>query len=138
MRYTDEGPISELCKWSVDLAKLPLFQKHSRQHRGGFFTEFELGLELDSAGETNYSRCRLHSLRVVFSEVRGVLLQDGKEVSRVVFDFFQVCLYHPLETYVLGLTSLSCSDSFDDYAFSDYETTDMRFYYLYPLDVLHS
>ena len=97
MRYTDQGPMSELCKWSVDLAQLPLFQKHSREHRGGFFTEFELGLELDSAGETTNRNRRSYPLTVTFLEVRGVLLQDGKEVSRVVFDFFQVCLVDRLE-----------------------------------------
>ncbi|KAG8908847.1 hypothetical protein FRB99_003086 [Tulasnella sp. 403] len=52
MRYTDEGPMSELCKWSVDLGMLPSFQMHaSMPHPKGFYTEFELGLELDSAGE---------------------------------------------------------------------------------------
>ncbi|KAG8931511.1 hypothetical protein FRC02_002636 [Tulasnella sp. 418] len=72
MRYTDEGPTTELCKWSVDLGMLPSFQHHaSLPHPNGFYTEFELGLELDSA------------------EVRGVLLHNGEEVSRVVFDFFQ-------------------------------------------------
>ncbi|KAG8989997.1 hypothetical protein FRB93_003373 [Tulasnella sp. JGI-2019a] len=73
MRYTDEGPVSELCKWSVDLGLLPSFQHHAVHggNRQGFYTEFELGLELDSA------------------EVRGVLLHQGDEVSRVVFDFFQ-------------------------------------------------
>jgi len=72
MRYTDEGAIDELCKWSVDLGMLPSFQMHAQMnHPKGFYTEFELGLELDSA------------------EVRGVLLHGGEEVSRVVFDFFQ-------------------------------------------------
>ncbi|KAG8887888.1 hypothetical protein FRB98_008783 [Tulasnella sp. 332] len=79
MRYTDEGPVSELCKWSVDLGLLPSFQHHAAVlpqggNGQGFYTEFELGLELDSA------------------EVRGVLLHQGDEVSRVVFDFFQVSI----------------------------------------------
>ena len=52
MRYTDEGPTEELCKWSVDLGMLPSFQMHTHMHHpNGFYTEFELGLELDSAGE---------------------------------------------------------------------------------------
>ncbi|KAG8879389.1 hypothetical protein FRB97_001660 [Tulasnella sp. 331] len=54
MRYTDEGPVSELCKWSVDLGLLPSFQHHAAVlpqggNGQGFYTEFELGLELDSA-----------------------------------------------------------------------------------------
>ena len=91
MRYTDEGPVSALCKWSVDLATLPLFQRRSREHPDGFFITFELGLELDSAGE-HEAHDHVAKLTPPFLEVRGVLLQDGKEVSRVVFDFFQVCM----------------------------------------------
>lgn len=53
MRYTDEGPMAELCKWSVDLGMLPSFQMNAQMgvNPNGFYTEFELGLELDSAGE---------------------------------------------------------------------------------------
>ncbi|KAG8820632.1 hypothetical protein FRC17_010099 [Serendipita sp. 399] len=68
MRYTDEGETIELCKWTVDLGTLPPFQQFA-QSQQGFYTEFELGLELDSA------------------EVRGVVLYKGQEVGRVVFDF---------------------------------------------------
>lgn len=68
MRYTDEGETVELCKWTVDLASLPTFRQHAHT-QGGFYTEFELGLELDSA------------------EVRGILLFDNREWGRVVFDF---------------------------------------------------
>lgn len=51
MRYTDEGPMNELCKWSVDLGMLPSFQQNAAMpNPNGFYTEFELGLELDSAG----------------------------------------------------------------------------------------
>src|SRR5688572_1209203 len=39
MRYTDEGEISELCKWSVDLSSLPTFQANaSIPQMGGFYT----------------------------------------------------------------------------------------------------
>ncbi|KAH7909310.1 actin-like ATPase domain-containing protein [Hygrophoropsis aurantiaca] len=70
MRYTDEGETTELCKWTVDLSSLPTFQQNaSIPQPNGFFTEFELGLELDSA------------------EVRGILFYEGQEWSRVVFDF---------------------------------------------------
>ncbi|ELU35656.1 hypothetical protein AG1IA_10314 [Rhizoctonia solani AG-1 IA] len=70
MRYTDEGETSELCKWTVDLSTLPSFAEHARMgSMTGFYTEFELGLELDSA------------------EVRGVLLYNGEEWGRVVFEF---------------------------------------------------
>ncbi|KAF8331921.1 uncharacterized protein EI90DRAFT_3055886 [Cantharellus anzutake] len=70
MRYTDEGETYELCKWTVDLATLPSFQQHANNPQpGGFYTDFELGLELDSA------------------EVRGVLLYNGYECGRVTFDF---------------------------------------------------
>lgn len=68
MRYTDEGETTELCKWTVDLGSLPPFQQFA-QSQQGFYTEFELGLELDSA------------------EVRGVVLYNGVEVGRVIFDF---------------------------------------------------
>ena len=39
MRYTDEGEIHELCKWTVDLSSLPTFQQNASylQH-GGFYT----------------------------------------------------------------------------------------------------
>ncbi|KDQ16894.1 hypothetical protein BOTBODRAFT_106352 [Botryobasidium botryosum FD-172 SS1] len=70
MRYTDEGETSELCKWTVDLSSLPSFQQNASNPQGtGFYTEFELGLELDSA------------------EVRGVLLYNGEEWGQVVFEF---------------------------------------------------
>jgi len=70
LRYTDEGQIQDLCKWTVDLGTLPTFRLYSQQpHPNGFYTDFELGLELDSA------------------EVRGVLLHQGQEWGRVVFDF---------------------------------------------------
>jgi len=70
MRYTDEGATDELCKWTVDIGSLPTFQRNANASRqNGFYTEFELGLELDSA------------------EVRGILLYEGQEWGRVVFDF---------------------------------------------------
>ncbi|KAF9508050.1 hypothetical protein BS47DRAFT_1373741 [Hydnum rufescens UP504] len=70
MRYTDEGETFELCRWTVDLGSLPGFQRHANNPPpGGFYTDFELGLELDSA------------------EVRGVLLYNGYECGRVTFDF---------------------------------------------------
>ncbi|KAF9463313.1 hypothetical protein BDZ94DRAFT_1282511 [Collybia nuda] len=70
MRYTDEGETSELCKWTVDLSSLPTFQQNAAMPQlGGFYTEFELGLELDSA------------------EVRGILLYNNQEWGRVIFDF---------------------------------------------------
>ncbi|KAF9480618.1 actin-like ATPase domain-containing protein [Pholiota conissans] len=71
MRYTDEGETDELCKWTVDLSSLPTFrQSASTPGMGGFYTEFELGLELDSV------------------EVRGILMYNDQEWGRVVFDFF--------------------------------------------------
>ncbi|TFK37617.1 hypothetical protein BDQ12DRAFT_684989 [Crucibulum laeve] len=70
MRYTDEGETMELCKWTVDLSSLPTFRQNAMMPPvGGFYTEFELGLELDSA------------------EVRGILLYNGQEWGRVTFDF---------------------------------------------------
>ncbi|EIN05832.1 actin-like ATPase domain-containing protein [Punctularia strigosozonata HHB-11173 SS5] len=70
MRYNDEGETDELCKWTVDLGALPVFQQNAAASMGnGFYTEFELGLEFDSA------------------EVRGVLLYDGQEWGKIVFDF---------------------------------------------------
>ncbi|KAF9054273.1 hypothetical protein BJ165DRAFT_1522813 [Panaeolus papilionaceus] len=70
MRYTDEGETNELCKWTVDLSSLPTFQQNAASpNPNGFYTEFELGLELDSA------------------EVRGILLFKNQEWGRVTFDF---------------------------------------------------
>ncbi|KIJ47170.1 hypothetical protein M422DRAFT_164320 [Sphaerobolus stellatus SS14] len=70
MRYTDEGACNELCKWTVDLGALPSFQyQASIPQPNGFYTEFELGLSVDSA------------------EVRGVLIYDNQEVGDIVFDF---------------------------------------------------
>ncbi|KAJ7584841.1 hypothetical protein C8J56DRAFT_949180 [Mycena floridula] len=70
MRYTDEGETFELCKWTVDLSSLPTFQQNAAMPQtGGFYTEFEIGLELDSA------------------EVRGILLYNDTEWGRVTFDF---------------------------------------------------
>jgi len=69
MRYTDEGETVELCKWTVDIGSLPSFQENaSMPSQNGFYTDFELGLELDGA------------------EVRGILLYEGREWGRVVFD----------------------------------------------------
>ncbi|KAF8154010.1 hypothetical protein B0H34DRAFT_74131 [Crassisporium funariophilum] len=70
MRYTDEGETNELCKWTVELSSLPTFRQNaSMPQMQGFYTEFELGLELDSA------------------EVRGILLYNNQEWGRVTFDF---------------------------------------------------
>ncbi|GAA5951231.1 hypothetical protein JCM10213_003614 [Rhodosporidiobolus nylandii] len=71
-RYTDEGEILELCRWTVDLSPLPQFQYYANQPSsgGGWFCEFDLCLVLDSA------------------EVIGVLVTDeGEEVGRAVFEF---------------------------------------------------
>jgi len=69
MRYTDEGETVELCKWTVDIGSLPSFQENaSMPTQNGFYTDFELGLELDGA------------------EVRGILLYEEREWGRVVFD----------------------------------------------------
>ncbi|KAJ7778510.1 actin-like ATPase domain-containing protein [Mycena metata] len=72
-RYADEASaeLRELCVWRADVGVLTAFREGAAAHpEGGFYTDFELGLELDSA------------------EVRGVLL-DGKggEWGRVVFGF---------------------------------------------------
>ncbi|KAF9006946.1 hypothetical protein BDQ17DRAFT_1423037 [Cyathus striatus] len=70
MRYTDEGETTELCKWTVDLSSLPTFRDNAAMPpTEGFYTEFELGLELDSA------------------EVRGILLFNNQEWGRVTFDY---------------------------------------------------
>jgi hypothetical protein len=83
MRYTDEGEILELCKWTVDLTSLPTFQQNAAtSNMAGFYTEFELGLELDSV------------------EVRGILLYHGQEWGRYVF-----CLFFP--RFAPGLDMMS-------------------------------
>jgi hypothetical protein len=82
-----KGETVELCKWTVDIGSLPSFQENaSMPTHDGFYTgtlntwsftgshnrlgtvDFELGLELDGA------------------EVRGILVFDGREWGRVVFD----------------------------------------------------
>lgn len=91
MRYTDEGETTELCKWTVDLSSLPTFKQNAAiLQTGGFYTgdlfvmqtrhiltthtEFELGLELDSA------------------EVRGILLYNKQEWGRLVMTIFLIGL----------------------------------------------
>lgn len=55
------GDLTELCRWTVDLAALPKFHQIAEENGGGYI-EFDLGLQLDSA------------------EVRGVLMtEDGVE-----------------------------------------------------------
>ncbi|GAA5843244.1 hypothetical protein JCM11251_002259 [Rhodosporidiobolus azoricus] len=67
-RYTDEGDLRELCRWTLDLATLPRFE--SVVNSGGGYIEFEAGLSLDSA------------------EVRGVLMtEDGVECAAATFEF---------------------------------------------------
>ncbi|GAA5889552.1 hypothetical protein JCM5296_005983 [Sporobolomyces johnsonii] len=67
-RYTDEGDLTELCRWTVNLAALPRF--HRIAQGGGGYVEFDLGLMLDSA------------------EVRGVLMtEDGIECGAATFEF---------------------------------------------------
>ncbi|KAJ7128137.1 actin-like ATPase domain-containing protein [Mycena crocata] len=58
-RYADEpdAGLQPLCEWQVNVSVLPAFQEAAQAHpHGGFYTDFDIGLELDSA------------------EVRGVLL----------------------------------------------------------------
>lgn len=39
MRYTDEGEMTELCKWTVDLSSLPTFRQNATMPQsGGFYT----------------------------------------------------------------------------------------------------
>lgn len=69
-RYTDEGPIEELCRWSVDLSALPSWARAAESATGSFWVEFDLGLVMDSA------------------EIHGVLLTDeGEEVGRAHFEY---------------------------------------------------
>lgn len=109
MRYTDEGEITELCKWTVDLSSLPSFRNNAATQPGGFYTgkfipilsmrihltnfivysEFELGLELDSA------------------EVRGILLYKNQEWGRWVLD-----VVAPLSVSV-NLIRFYCRVTFD-------------------------
>ncbi|KAF8904785.1 hypothetical protein CPB84DRAFT_1677131 [Gymnopilus junonius] len=70
MRYSDEGETNELCKWTVDLSSLPTFRQNAAiPQMSGFYTEFELALELDSA------------------EVRGILLFNNQEWGRFASAF---------------------------------------------------
>ncbi|PFH45983.1 hypothetical protein AMATHDRAFT_157088 [Amanita thiersii Skay4041] len=67
MRYTDEGDMTELCKWTVALSSLPAFKlQQNISKSGGFYTDFELGLELDG------------------NKVQGILLQNNQEWERSV------------------------------------------------------
>ncbi|KAJ7260968.1 actin-like ATPase domain-containing protein [Mycena haematopus] len=74
-RYADDedAALRELCVWKADVGVLAAFQEAAQRNPGGgFYTDFELGLEIDSA------------------EVRGVLLDGeglGREWGRVVFAF---------------------------------------------------
>ncbi|KAF8331926.1 actin-like ATPase domain-containing protein [Cantharellus anzutake] len=68
VRYEDEDGIDEWCKWGVDLYQIPGFEELAKKSQG-FWTDFELGLEVDSV------------------EVRGVLLFNGQECGRAILDF---------------------------------------------------
>lgn len=85
MRYTDEGPVSELCKWSVDLGMLPSFQQHAASlppgvNGHGFYTEFELGLELDSAGELSCLVLKFESVPFNFGWAMSCLVSFSPAV----------------------------------------------------------
>ncbi|KAF9505410.1 hypothetical protein BS47DRAFT_1374308 [Hydnum rufescens UP504] len=69
MRYADEGETTELCRCYVDLSPLPHFQRQARSiPSDGFYTDFELGFELDTP------------------EVRGVLRYNGHDYGPIGFD----------------------------------------------------
>jgi len=90
MRYTDEGEILELCKWTVDLRSLPTFQQNAQSSgMAGFYTEFELGLELDSV------------------EVRGILLYQGQEWGRYVSSLRLVHCEREANCWSVGLLLIS-------------------------------
>ena len=39
MRYTDEGKITERCKWAIDISSLPVFKHNASMYQsGGFYT----------------------------------------------------------------------------------------------------
>ncbi|KAJ6619054.1 hypothetical protein B0H10DRAFT_1794150 [Mycena sp. CBHHK59/15] len=70
-RYADDGGVRALCEWTADLGGLPEWQAAAAAARGGdrgFYTDFCVGLELDSA------------------EVRGVVVSavSGRECGRYV------------------------------------------------------
>ncbi|KAF9511534.1 hypothetical protein BS47DRAFT_1298819 [Hydnum rufescens UP504] len=68
MRYTDQGETKELCVCRVDLKDLPDFKEQARAPTSeGFYTEFELGFEMDTA------------------EIRGELLYKGRKFGAVTF-----------------------------------------------------
>ncbi|KAJ7223079.1 actin-like ATPase domain-containing protein [Mycena pura] len=66
-RYADEAVLRPVCDWRVDLHGV--LGWGASVGGGGFYTDFEIGLEMDSA------------------EVRGVLLCGGMEYGTVVFEF---------------------------------------------------
>ena len=45
-----------LCRWTVDLSGVPSFQENMHRGSFGFYTEFDLGLELDSGEFDSKSR----------------------------------------------------------------------------------
>lgn len=101
------GPIEELCRWTVDLSPLPAFQQNAQLAREGnagggnqgVYTEFALGLVLDSAEVIGayfpvlfwLGRMEQHLMRqglIKREWCAGVLLTDeGEEVGRATFEF---------------------------------------------------
>lgn len=89
MRYSDEGDTEEyvqvfsllesrrvvlltfvffflfgrLCRWTVDLSGLPSFQENMQRGSFGFYTEFDLGLELDSGEFESRAKTRREDAR---------------------------------------------------------------------------
>nr|GAT50247.1 predicted protein [Mycena chlorophos] len=69
VRYADEAALRPVCDWRVDLRALSGWGMDTSG--GGFYTDFEIGLELDAA------------------TVGGALIYQNEECGRVVFDFRQ-------------------------------------------------
>ncbi|KAF7297155.1 FAD-binding PCMH-type domain-containing protein [Mycena indigotica] len=65
-RYADEAELRPVCDWRVDLRGL---RGWSANGEGGFYTDFEIGLEVDGGA------------------VGGTLIYQQEECGRVVFDF---------------------------------------------------
>ncbi|KAF8879306.1 hypothetical protein CPB84DRAFT_312941 [Gymnopilus junonius] len=67
-RYVDEDSLEEVCKQVADLRTLPHFSQNIG-HEGGFYTEFALGIEVDT------------------DVVYGIFYYNELEWGRIMLDF---------------------------------------------------
>ncbi len=82
-----KGETVELCRWTVDIGSLPSFQENANvPTQDGFYTGRLNGMSLSGSHDQHGSADFELGLELDGAEVRGILLYEGREWGRVVFD----------------------------------------------------